>query len=1285
MARQWRRQDRVFTAGIVWDPREPLPGELQPGYGDGTFGRHLSKLSGGLAQVPRFEHSDGHVGQPSGTGGIQLSQHIQAATLWPNLPSSTVQEQVPNILPPLSVEVDASVLQDTAQVAVTQLFWNDSTVAIKQAAFTFPLPAGCTVTDFTCQFGTKKIIRGTVKPREEARDNFQRHIRGHDTGAGLLEQDTPEIFTTTLGNIPAKTKVKVNLTYISVLKHRFADSRTVTTLTIPTYIAHRYGNAPEDYNGAESTSVPQGLTLGVEIVESDRITSINSPSHVIEVKRRHGARNAESFADLAGEGGRSSVETAAVALPSGSMLLDRDFVLDIETKPHGNSESPQAWLEEHLILPNHRALMLTIPPQFLTHVAPPMQRSEILFLADRSGSMEDKILSLKSAMRFFLKGIPEGRKFNIWCFGTHYNSWQPLSVDYDESTLNSALAWVENTFAADMGGTELLPAIQAIVQARDKSLMTDVIVLTDGETWRLDQTLDYIEKTRGLTDGRVRFFALGMGNAVSHALVDGIAKAGGGYVEVVPEASRGGWEDRVVSMAKAALLSAHLGPLHLSFQIQDQNGRTRSSTLADARRSPADTSALSPFDRNRIYFLSDVIAESESITSVTVEMSANQETKTVVIPVTVLEKRDAMLHKLAARSMLDDLERGRSHIHIGPDRPYQGSWEEKTLVRKEAEEIACKWSLVSKWTSFFFTEELLTLTEKDPFMEGVVEVTEAPGEDLLRPRSETQLMGNHETVGPCYLRQYHSPLTSPGLSYTLHSAAVPAMALDTSGFAFHRSVFKDATRQGGKLVDMDTSKRKSEEESEQARKRFDNRRPHISPKLDAYPERVHDTEFWSVMYQAGSALPGTGDTMSDPLQQHEMRGVLEVHGFEAADSVQVDIFQGFFFGADSVQVQQSQDARGNTVLFGADLVQRQQSQLQDTRRNTEIESQSLPAALRSRSATFMDDEVVEGVRDDTFSNEDLLFKKQRRRGRKGNLSQESKQRAAQLRLVGACEECRTRKIRCTHIDPLSYNNPLPYESPYQAPEQQRNCLVDADPHGTHHDPWSWHRFGDGDDVRRQAVDTGQIHSISSPPSAPVPDECAVVPVNESSPDTEAEAAFISLLLAYQKFDGSIFFGDIMQANKHLGRDIVDALRGLRLFGRTSAKRLHWRVLWTAAVLVLLERDMQSCKSLWELMAMKMASYCEKHSPSDSAGSHGSGKTLGWLDEVRTQLEGLRLPVHRRKGVKQTAVGGAPAPATQPNEGDNTRDNTLPQPQPEVESSSDPDNSTGGSRQLGVLV
>jgi hypothetical protein len=151
----------------------------------------------------------------------------------------------------------------------------------------------------------------------------------------------------------------------------------------------------------------------------------------------------------------------------------------------------------------------------------------------------------------------------------------PESVKYTDSNLDSALSYVNKRFKANKGGTEIYPAVKAIVKARDRTMTTDVIILTDGQTWRLEQTLDYIQEQHKRTEGRIRFFSLGIGDGVSHALVEGIAKAGGGYAEVIPTSIRDGWEDRVVSMLKAALTTEHLGPVYLEFEHRNRKGKTK--------------------------------------------------------------------------------------------------------------------------------------------------------------------------------------------------------------------------------------------------------------------------------------------------------------------------------------------------------------------------------------------------------------------------------------------------------------------------------------------------------------------------------------------------------------------------------------------------------------------------------------------------------------------------------------------------------------------------------------
>jgi len=508
------------VAGIVWDHREPPPPEY-----------HLN-----ISPLQPLDDFGAHIGRATSR----------------------------NHLPPLSVSLVAKIVHDTAKISVTQLFSNTTANTIRKGAYTFPLPAGCTVTSFSCRIGRNRIVRAKVKPKQQAHDAFDDAVR-KDRTAGLLEQNNPEIFTTTLGNIPPNTRLKAEISFVTLLKCKFSDNCRTTTLTIPTYIAPRYGAPPSGIQNETTTSTPQSLSIQLEVVAADQIQTVSSRTHSVTVEWRVGRIAYRSWEEFTAADGTNDAVTALVKLTDGPTSLDRDFVLEIVTQPQHGLEAPQACLEVHPSFQNHKAVMLTIPPKImLPSDEPTVGDREIIFVADRSGSMEDKMAALKSAMKFFLKSIPQSRVFNIWCFGSMHTSLWPASHEYSEQTLQTALAYVSRNFYANMGGTELLAALKALVQTTDSFRNVDIIILTDGQVWRLDETIGFVQDTRRRTEGRLRFFSLGIGDAVSHALVEGIAKAGGGYAEVIPAASQGGWEDRMVTMLQAAS-TGHIGSLQIEF------------------------------------------------------------------------------------------------------------------------------------------------------------------------------------------------------------------------------------------------------------------------------------------------------------------------------------------------------------------------------------------------------------------------------------------------------------------------------------------------------------------------------------------------------------------------------------------------------------------------------------------------------------------------------------------------------------------------------------------------
>jgi len=60
---------------------------------------------------------------------------------------------------------------------------------------------------------------------------------------------------------------------------------------------------------------------------------------------------------------------------------------------------------------------------------------------------------------------------------------------------------------------------------------TELMLLTDGDIWSKDLVFKYVaDETKG---GEVRVFPIGIGGGVSSALIEGVARAGRGFAQMV--------------------------------------------------------------------------------------------------------------------------------------------------------------------------------------------------------------------------------------------------------------------------------------------------------------------------------------------------------------------------------------------------------------------------------------------------------------------------------------------------------------------------------------------------------------------------------------------------------------------------------------------------------------------------------------------------------------------------------------------------------------------------------
>jgi hypothetical protein len=288
-------------------------------------------------------------------------------------------------------------------------------------------------------------------------------------------------------------------------------------LTVPTTIAPRYVPPTDNSEAAKligaipySLNSPAPLSFELEVLSQSAIKSIISPSHTLTTE----------VASSANDKGQFSSKSHLAAKNSD---LDRDLVILIESSdPH----KPTVFVEKSedpLI-----AGMVSLVPSFNLKD----QKMEMIFLVDRSGSMRPgynyntneqaggSIELAKKALELFLHSLPADCYFNIFSFGSHFDSLFETSVKYDDNTLLKAKEHVQS-MEANYRGTKIYQPLDAIFKQSIKpGYLRQIFVLTDGEVSNSACVVELVKKNS--SQGRV--FALGLGASASRHLVKGIAR-----------------------------------------------------------------------------------------------------------------------------------------------------------------------------------------------------------------------------------------------------------------------------------------------------------------------------------------------------------------------------------------------------------------------------------------------------------------------------------------------------------------------------------------------------------------------------------------------------------------------------------------------------------------------------------------------------------------------------------------------------------------------------------------
>ncbi len=425
--------------------------------------------------------------------------------------------------PLLATDVDVTVSGPVARSRITQYFINPAKGWV-EGVYVFPLPENSAVDTLKMVVGKRSIV-GEIKERQTAKQIYEK-AKAEGKKAGLLEQERPNIFTSSVANIGPGETVVVQIEY----QQTVAQSGGTFSLRVPLVVAPRYNPKPAVQTVDFSADGSGFGQVNEPVSDRDRIEPpvldprIYRPTNPVtlavrlqagfplgEVKSHYHGVQVEKVSD----------DTQIIKLDGGAVPADKDFELTWQAK---EGKAPSAGLFKERV-GNDDYLLAFVTPPALPDAGGELPR-EIVFVIDNSGSMGGtSIVQAKASLIYALQRLKPQDRFNIIRFDDTMDQLFPGAVPADAAHVAQAKSFVEALEAR--GGTEMVPAMAAALIDKGNAqaaTLRQVVFLTDGAIGNEDQLFSTI--TAGL--GRSRIFMVGIGSAPNAFLMTHAAELGRG-------------------------------------------------------------------------------------------------------------------------------------------------------------------------------------------------------------------------------------------------------------------------------------------------------------------------------------------------------------------------------------------------------------------------------------------------------------------------------------------------------------------------------------------------------------------------------------------------------------------------------------------------------------------------------------------------------------------------------------------------------------------------------------
>lgn len=402
------------------------------------------------------------------------------------------------------------------RVTVEQFFTNPSNEWV-EGVYVFPLPEDSAV-DHLTMFVNERIIEGQIKEREEAKKTYEK-AKSEGKSASLVEQQRPNIFTTSVANIAPGATIGIAIQY----QQAVLIDNDKFSIRFPMVVGDRYipgtmvatpvnalGVVPNTHQVKDASKITPPsdrradlpITISINLKAGFEVASLDSSYHKIVVIE-------------------SNELTKQISLDQ-NYQADRDFEL---TWSADKSLSPELALFTQQKDDHYYLMLMATPPKDDVFKRTNTPR-EVIFIIDSSGSMAGGAMSqAKRALNRAIARLQPTDRFNIIDFDSGFRPLFKSAVPAIERNKQNGKYFV-NRLIAD-GGTEALDAIEYGLESRDsnsENYLRQVIFLTDGQVGDEDE----IFRTVKWKIENDRFFSIGIGSAPNSFLLTKLAELGRG-------------------------------------------------------------------------------------------------------------------------------------------------------------------------------------------------------------------------------------------------------------------------------------------------------------------------------------------------------------------------------------------------------------------------------------------------------------------------------------------------------------------------------------------------------------------------------------------------------------------------------------------------------------------------------------------------------------------------------------------------------------------------------------